>query len=157
VLARQNAPAAGYTFVSVNLDFYIAGLVLKSNVGCFHRASSDAPVTSHTQIVIRLNDLNHSVPPPQRQANLACARARCFLLDPIPASRYNLYYNRKDAALSIYAFEYRAFFPCKGKSIVFFAFLPYTINFGSMDKTYITGHEGIRFQNIIDFLLEDWS
>ena len=25
----------------------------------------------------------------------------------------------------------------------------------SLDKTYITGHEGIKFQNIIDFLLED--
>jgi predicted AAA+ superfamily ATPase len=24
----------------------------------------------------------------------------------------------------------------------------------SMDKTYITDHEGIKFQNIIDFLLE---
>jgi predicted AAA+ superfamily ATPase len=25
----------------------------------------------------------------------------------------------------------------------------------SMDKTYVTDHEGIRFQNIIDFLLEE--
>ena len=25
----------------------------------------------------------------------------------------------------------------------------------SMDKTYITDHEGIRFQNIIDFLLSE--
>ena len=42
------------------------------------------------------------------------------------------------------------FLPCAGKSLENFKFFLY-----ALDKTYLTDHEGILYQNIIDFLLSE--